>query len=422
MNFFHMNCRVVSKARGKSSVAASAYVSAEKLLNERTGLTHDFSRKQDVIFSDVVLCENAPSEYKEREKLWNAVEKVEKSADARFARQFDLAIPNEFTKEQAKILFYDIADIFVKDGMCFDGGIHWEEGNHHYDFLVTTRPFKEDGTWGDKDKKEYVFMLDENGNKIIDKDNPNWWEDKKNPERCGIRLPELDENGEQKRDKKGGKIWKRERVDSTGWDKKEMVESWRKNCCDAINNRAREFGYDFNIDHRSYERQNKEIIPSIHEGYMARKMEKEGLVSDRCSINREIKKYNSLLTKIKEKAKAITAAITEKVRELNERFDTILQRRRNNKNDGRNAGRDRGKGQEDRKPDESVGQFIRDINIKEQGYKSVTRDKILKRTDRENERKRLDIEREREASERSRQDEVKNERSYRRSREEGPSL
>ena len=123
MDFFHLNCRIVSKAKGKSSVAASAYISAEKLVNERTGLTHDFTRKQDVIFSDTVLCENAPKEFQDREVLWNEVEKVERASDARFARQFDLAIPNEFSKEQAKELFYDVANIFTEQGMCFDGGI-----------------------------------------------------------------------------------------------------------------------------------------------------------------------------------------------------------------------------------------------------------------------------------------------------------
>ena len=369
MNFFHLNCRVVGKAKGKSSVAASAYISAEKIYNERTGITHDYSKKNDVIYSDVVLCNNAPAEFKNRSVLWNAVEKKEKSSDARYARQFDLAIPNEFTVEQAKILFYDIADIFVKDGMCFDGGIHWEKDNHHYDFLVTTRPFKEDGTWGDKDKKEYAFECDADGNKIIDRENPFWWEDKNNPERCGIRIPELDENGNQKKDKRGGKVWKRERVDSTGWDKKEMVEKWRKECCDIINKRVKEFGYDFTIDHRSYKKQNKDLMPTIHEGYMARKMEKDGLISDRCSINREIKKYNSVLYKIKEIGKSIKDILSKKVRDIYGRVDKVLQRRRADKEDGRDGrrngkdvGRDRNYGErnirkgQDNKANEKIQQ------------------------------------------------------------------
>ena len=320
MDFFHLNCRIVSKAKGKSSVAASAYISAEKLVNERTGLTHDFTRKQDVIFSDTVLCENAPEEFRNREVLWNEVEKVERASDARFARQFDLAIPNEFSKEQAKELFYDVANIFTEQGMCFDGGIHWEPGNHHYDFLVTTRPFKADGSWGDKDKKDYAFEKDENGNKIIDKDNPNWWEDKKNPERCGIRIPDMDSNGNQKTDKKGGKIWKRERVDSTGWDRKEVLEQWRRECCEMINKKAIEYGFDFQIDHRSYERRNIDIVPTIHEGYMARKMESEGLVADRCELNRDIRNYNSVIARMKETAVAITEMIVMKARDILGRF------------------------------------------------------------------------------------------------------
>ena len=338
MKFFHMNCRVVGKARGRSSVAAAAYVSAEKLLNERTGLTHDFSRKKDVIFTDTVLCKYAPTKFRDRKTLWNAVEKIEKASDARFARQFDLAIPNAFTPVQARTLFYDVARIFTEQGMCFDGGIHWENGNHHFDFMVTTRPFKEDGSWGDKERKEYVFRTDPDGNKIIDRTDPNWWEDKKNPERCGIRVPELDENGEQKLDKKGGRLWKRERVDATGWDRKEMVELWRASCCEAINKRSMEYGYDIHLDHRSFQRQGIEKTPEVHEGYKARKMEQDGVVADRCQINRDIREYNSLLDRIRQVAKDITTTIVEKARDILGRFKNITRSAGSDREPGENAG------------------------------------------------------------------------------------
>lgn len=162
--------------------------------------------------------------------------------------------------------------------------------------------------------KEYVFRTDPDRNKIIDRTDPNWWEDKKNPERCGIRVPELDENGEQKLDKKGGRLWKRERVDATGWDRKEMVELWRASCCEAINKRSMEYGYDIHLDHRSFQRQGIERTPEVHEGYMARKMEQDGLVADRCQINRDIREYNSLLYRIRQVAKDITTTIVEKAK------------------------------------------------------------------------------------------------------------
>ncbi len=316
MQFFHMNCRIVGKARGKSSVAAAAYISAEKLLNERTGLTHDFSRKKDVVFADTVLCANAPEEYRNREILWNAVERIEKASDARFARQFDLAIPNEFTPKQARALFYDVASIFTEQGMIFDGGIHWEPNNHHFDFMVTTRPIKEDGSWGEKERKEYAFLRSMDGQKIIDKSNPNWWEDKNNPNRCGIRIPDTDENGVQKIDKKGRRLWKREQIDATGWDRKEMVERWRTACCEAINRRSAEYGYNIHLDHRSYKRQGIDKSPEIHEGFQARKMEKDGLIADRCRINRDIREYNNLRDRIKKLAEAISTTIITKAREI----------------------------------------------------------------------------------------------------------
>ena len=341
MNFFHLNCRIIGKAGVRSSVAVSAYISGEKLLNERTGLTHDFSRKKDVIFSDTVLCKNAPSAFKHRETLWNSVEQVEKASNSRFARQFDLAIPNEFSVEQAKELFYSVAEIFTNQGMCFDGGIHWEEGNHHFDFLVTTRPFNEDGSWGQKDKKDYIFKTDESGNKIINKEDPNWWEDSKNPDRCGIRIPELDENGKQKLDKKGGRIWKRDRVDSTGWDKNEMVEYWRSECCKAINISLNKYGFDYQLDHRSYERQGIDKMPTIHEGYHARKMEAQGEISDRCNINREIREYNKISEQIKSVAKELTDKIIQKARDIIERFTNLtggIGIIRDSGTDGRSSG------------------------------------------------------------------------------------
>jgi len=108
-----------------------------------------------------------------------------------------------------------------------------------------------------------------------------------------------------------------------GWDRKEMVELWRASCCEAINRRAQEYGYDIHLDHRSFKRQGIDITPEIHEGYMARRMEQDGLVADRCQINRDIRKYNSVLDRIRQVAKDITSTIVEKARDILERFKNL---------------------------------------------------------------------------------------------------
>ncbi len=203
--------------------------------------------KRDVIYSRTLLPEHAPAEYLDREKLWNSVERIEKNANAQLARRFSLAIPNELSEEEAIDFFRRIGTYFTDQGMCFDGGIHWKKDNHHFDFLTTMRPFKPDGSWGTKEKKDYA--LDENGE----------------------RIPVLNpKTGQQKVDKQNRKQWKRVLVDSTGWNSKEKLEEWRKNCCEIINEKNKELGLDGDIDHRSYERQGKNILPHIHQGYRVR--------------------------------------------------------------------------------------------------------------------------------------------------------
>ena len=108
---------------------------------------------------------------------------------------------------------------FVAKGMCADWSIHdKDDGNPHVHLLVTMRPFKTDHTWGNKEVKDWSFMKDDRGEVVIDTAHPNWWQDKKNPERHGIRMPLIDAEGNQKLDSRNRKQWKRELTDATGWN------------------------------------------------------------------------------------------------------------------------------------------------------------------------------------------------------------
>ena len=82
MAIYHCSVKIISRSSGRSSVAAAAYRSGEKLLNQREGIEHDFTRKQGIEHSEIILPENAPAEYQSRETLWNAVELSEKRKDA----------------------------------------------------------------------------------------------------------------------------------------------------------------------------------------------------------------------------------------------------------------------------------------------------------------------------------------------------
>lgn len=140
MAIYHCSIKNISRSGGRSVVAASAYRAGEKLEDQETGLIHNYTNKSEVAYSEIFLCENAPEEYHDRETLWNAVEKIEKQSNARLAREWEVALPNELTLEQSKQLVRAFAQSLTVEGMCVDANIHWKEGNHHAHILGTTRP------------------------------------------------------------------------------------------------------------------------------------------------------------------------------------------------------------------------------------------------------------------------------------------
>ena len=70
-----------------------------------------------------------------------------------------------------------------------------------------------------------------------------------------------------------------------------------------------ENGIQDKVDHRSYQRQGIEQIPTIHLGVSATQMEKKGIATDRGNINREIKHQNMILREISRRIKALLSWI-----------------------------------------------------------------------------------------------------------------
>lgn len=263
MSIYHCSIKNISRSSGRSAVACAAYRSGEELEDVETGITHDYRKKTGIAFAEIFLCKNAPERFQNREELWNEVEKIEKAADARLAREIEVAIPRELSLEEMKNLVAGYAKMLTEEGMCVDAAIHLKVGNPHAHLMCTTRKIKADGTWDQKEKK--VYALDEFGNKI----------------------PVIDqETREQKIGARGRRIWKRVTVAANDLNAKENVEKWRKMWSEHCNAYLEP---EQQIDHRSYERQGKkDVIPTIHEGYAAREMEKRGKLAERCEINREI--------------------------------------------------------------------------------------------------------------------------------------
>ena len=77
MAIYHFSAKVISRSAGSSAVASAAYRSASRLHDERLDRSHDFSNKAGVVHSDVILPEDAPEAWRDREKLWNDVEAAE---------------------------------------------------------------------------------------------------------------------------------------------------------------------------------------------------------------------------------------------------------------------------------------------------------------------------------------------------------
>ena len=231
MAIYHMSIKNISRAKGKTAIAAAAYRAGTTLQDQETGITHSYTKKTEVAYTEIILPEHAPEEYRNREILWNEVQKVETQDRARLAREWEVALPNELDIDQAKTLIHDFAQSLVDEGMCVDLSIHWKDGNHHAHIMGTTRPIGKDGKWAAKERKGY--KLDAEGKKI----------------------PVIDpKTGHQKIGARGRKIWQRETVQANDWNRREKVEEWRKrwaDCCNVYLNREQQ------LDHRSYERQGK---------------------------------------------------------------------------------------------------------------------------------------------------------------------
>ncbi|HFU9788053.1 TPA: MobQ family relaxase [Streptococcus agalactiae] len=272
---FHFSVNIISRGKGKSAVASAAYISGEKIKNEWDGVTHDYTKKQGVISKEIFLPDHAPKEYKDRKTLWNSVELFEKNSNAQLARNFIISLPKELSIEENKKMIEEyVQNNFVKEGMIVDLAIHDEsrEGNQniHAHIMTIVRPINEDGTWGQKSKKEYI--LDGKGEKILNK------------------------NGKPKTRK----------VELTSWNDKGNVEKWRENFSDLCNEYLAKNKIEKRVDHRSFKRQGIKQIPTIHLGASASAMERKGIRTEKGDINREIKKQNELLKNIGNEIKKIT--------------------------------------------------------------------------------------------------------------------
>ena len=302
MSIYHFGqMKVMSRGTGRSAIASSAYISGEKLYNEYDGLTHDYTKKQGVVFSEVMLSENAKDEWKNRQILWNEVEKIEKSKVSQLARSFEVGLQTEFTlEENIKLIKEYVKDNFIDKGMCADICIHDKsDGNPHAHVMLTMRKIDEQGKFLPKAEKQYLCRNDKGDEKYL---RSNDLKEDRNFEKvykckCKNDYKELTnrelEMEEYKNYKKISKYPLDKKIDMCAdWNNNNNVELWREEWARINNKLFKEKRLNIRIDHRSYERQEINRVPTIHEGYGARLRAKNGKECDRIEINRYITNIN----------------------------------------------------------------------------------------------------------------------------------
>lgn len=297
MASYHCSVKVLSRSAGRSSVQFSAYISGEKLHDERLGQSFNHTSKEEVCYTEMSFADRVPEQFRTPEKFWNEVERNEKAANSQVCRTWEIALPKELTMEQNISFIQDyVKDLMEKDHMpAVQWAIHNKEGNPHAHIMAPMRNIDEKGKWEPKERKQY--KLDERGE----------------------RIPILNADGTQKTDSRNRKQWQRETVQNNPWNSKEFLRTWRERAADIQNRHLEMAGHDVRVDHRSYEDLGLARVPMIHEGYEARKM---GEKSDRVQynnmvreLNTEIEKHRSLLEMWQDFIRELSQSILRSIRE-----------------------------------------------------------------------------------------------------------
>lgn len=297
MAIYHLSVKTIGRSEGRSATAAAAYRSGDRIADKRTGLAHDYTRRGGVEHTEIFLPDQAPEWAGNREQLWNGAEAAEKRINSTVAREFEVALPAELTRDQRRELVREFAgDLVKRHGLAVDVAMHkpGREGdnrNYHAHVLCSTRRL--------------------------------------GPEGFTEKSRELD-------DRKSGE-----------------VEHWRERWAELANKALGRAGHEARIDHRSLSALGVEREPTIHQGVHATAMERRvekaresGKVihfplPDRCIQNREIAQRNEQVRGISaqiidftEARKRIEAAreaeleILRSVQAVNAKFRALTEKTR----------------------------------------------------------------------------------------------
>ena len=236
MAIYHLSAKPVQRSKGRTATASSAYRAGEKIEDNRTGLTHDYTKKKGVENQAIITPQgvNVPS----RQDLWNMAELAEKRKDSCTAREYEVNLPHELNKEQRFELAKDFAkQLAEKYGIAVDVCMHepnkkGDQRNFHAHILTTTRKITNDGL---------------------------------------TEKADIEKAGRKRKD-----------------DLKEIRQLW----ADTANKHLEKAQIAERIDHRSFKEQGKDQQPTVKMGWQATQIERQGNNSFLGDINREIKAKN----------------------------------------------------------------------------------------------------------------------------------
>lgn len=329
MAIYFSDISIISRGKGQSAIAHSAYISAERLKSEYDNRTRDYTRKHnEILFKDIIIPQgmNLPK-LKNRAKLWSSVENYEKRVDSQLAREFEFALPNELSRNDQIAIVKDFCAKLTAHGLICDCAIHVKENgnqkNVHAHIMTTLRAIQPNGEWSEKKDRSL--------------------------------------------------------------NSKDQLKQWRKDIADSTNKYLLKRGYE-PITHESYAARGIKKIGQIHMGAAATALERRGIRTRKGDIYRDIAEQNEInekLTELQERKEQLE----------NEFADSLIQQTKeritNDSRESRTADRiERETTGENRDP--RAGE--RDMGAGERKAE-LDRARTANRTARENERKYAEIER-----------------------------
>lgn len=355
MAIYHLSVKIIGRSSGRSSVAAACYRSGDTITNQWDGITHDYSKKNWIEHTEILLPPNAPSTFKDRATLWNSVELAEKSGNAQLAREIEIALPHELTLEQQTALTRAyIEQNFTSKGMCADFAIHNppitdshgipidSQGNRtqdknkmifrnpHTHIMLTMRPLNDRGEWQSKSQKCYLCRKGNEQKSIpaseFKEAATEGWR-KQYQYRVGKKKIWLTEESAARRDLK--QISKEPKSEKSlnpliaNWNSKDSLFWWRESWASMCNQALRDNNISEQIDHRSYEEQGINKIGTVHLGPSAFQAEKRGVQTELGNLNREILEDNLFLNQFEERIKQLEEKETERLKQVSARLEGL---------------------------------------------------------------------------------------------------